>query len=113
MPAAGQQAPYPPRFATANAYLVADLARVPAGGAILVLGRIAHEATLQAQGVKRSALAFAHGARHALPRGIVLFDSYHCSRYNTNTGRLTSAMFHAVFDAICVHLGREGARQAA
>jgi uracil-DNA glycosylase len=44
---------------------------------------------------------------HALPNGVALFDSYHCSRYNTNTGRLTAAMFRAVFDAIAAHLGRE------
>ena len=69
------------------------------GGAILALGRIAHDATLSALGIKRSALAFAHGARHELPRDIALFDSYHCSRYNTNTRRLTEAMFDAVFAA--------------
>ena len=96
-----------------NDYLSADLARVPDGGAILALGRIAHDATLQALGMKVSALAFAHGARHPLPRGRMLFDSYHCSRYNTNTGRLTPAMFHAVFDAIASHLRREGSRRAA
>jgi uracil-DNA glycosylase family 4 len=105
--------PAPAEIRACNGYLAADLAHVPAGGAILALGRIAHDATLSALGMKRSALAFAHGARHALPRNVVLFDSYHCSRYNTNTGRLTPAMFHAVFDAICAHLGREGARRAA
>ena len=47
----------------------------------------------------QSTIAFAHGARHVLPRGVALFDSYHCSRYNTNTGRLTAAMFRSVFDA--------------
>ena len=63
---------------------------MPAGGAILALGRIAHDATLRgARRSSASALAFAHGARHALARGVALFDSYHCSRYNTNTRRLT------------------------
>jgi len=105
--------PLPAEIRACNGFLVADLATVPRGGAILALGRIAHDATLSALGVKRSALPFAHGARHPLPRDVVLFDSYHCSRYNTNTGRLTAAMFHAVFDAVCAHLGREGARRAA
>ena len=105
--------PAPAEVRACNGYLAADLAQVPAGGAILALGRIAHDATLSALGMKRSALPFAHGARHPLPRDVVLFDSYHCSRYNTNTGRLTAAMFHAVFDAVCAHLGREGARRAA
>ena len=105
--------PAPAEIRNCNSYLAADLARVPAGGAILALGRIAHDATLLALTMKRSANAFAHGARHELPRGIALFDSYHCSRYNTNTGRLTASMFHAVFDAIALHLRREGARRAA
>ena len=104
--------PEPSEIRNCNAYLAPDLARVPEGGAILALGRVAHEATLLALGMKRSAFRFAHGARHELPRRIALFDSYHCSRYNTNTGRLTAAMFHAVFDAIAAHR-REGARRAA
>ncbi len=86
-----------------NAYLAADLARVPAGGAILALGRIAHDATLAALGEKGRGFPFAHGAKHALRRG-TLFDCYHCSRYNTNTRRLTAAMFEAVFSAIALHL---------
>jgi len=97
--------PAPAEIRACNGYLAADLAALPSGGAILALGRIAHDATLRALGVKRSALAFGHGARHALPRAAVLFDSYHCSRYNTNTGRLTTAMFRAVFDGIAAHLG--------
>ena len=79
---------------------------MPAGGAIVALGRIAHDAALRALG--RPTAAFAHGARHPLDRGVALFDSYHCSRYNTNTRRLTPAMFDAVFDAVAVHLGRAG-----
>jgi uracil-DNA glycosylase family 4 len=105
--------PAPAEIRNCNAYLAPDLARVPTGGAVLALGRIAHEATLLALAMKRSSLKFAHGARHELPRGIALFDSYHCSRYNTNTGRLTAPMFHAVFNAIAAHLGRGGARRAA
>ncbi|MGQ0662005.1 MAG: uracil-DNA glycosylase [Pseudomonadota bacterium] len=77
-------------------FLVAEIAAMPRLRAILALGRIAHEAALAALGCARGAHAFAHGAIHALPSGTLLADSYHCSRYNTNTGRLTPAMFEAV-----------------
>jgi uracil-DNA glycosylase len=66
-----------------------------------------------ALGAKRPARPFAHRARHPLPNGVVLFDSYHCSRYNTNTRRLTEPMFREVFDAIAEHLGDSGTRRAA
>ena len=101
-----QNKPTPAEVKTCNTYLAADLAHVPAGGAILALGRIAHDATLKALGRTPSALAFGHGQRHLLDRGIALFDSYHCSRYNTNTRRLTPAMFHSVFDAVRAHLAQ-------
>lgn len=64
--------------------------------AYLALGRIAHDSLLTALGEKKSAHPFAHGAQHRLSRGPALFDSYHCSRYNTNTGVLTTAMFEDV-----------------
>jgi len=83
-----------------NAYLEAELAVLPPSSAILALGAIAHQAVLMALGLRRSGYVFAHGARHALPSGHALFDSYHCSRYNTQTKRLTPAMFHDVFEAI-------------
>ena len=70
---------------------------MPRLAAILALGRIAHDSTLAALGVRKSAFPFAHGARHDVRAGLPLFDSFHCSRYNTNTGRLTPAMFRAVF----------------
>jgi uracil-DNA glycosylase family 4 len=105
--------PGPSEVRECNAYLAADLATLPGGGALLALGRIGHEAALRALGLAQRSFPFAHGAHHALPRGVVLFDSYHCSRYNTNTGRLTPAMFRAVFDAIAAHLGTPKARQAA
>jgi len=107
-----QNKPVPAEIRACNSYLSADLCALPDGGAILALGRIAHDATLRALGMAASSLAFAHGARHALPRGVALFDSYHCSRYNTNTRRLTPEMFRSVFDNIATHLGREGARAA-
>ncbi len=62
----------------------------------LALGRIAHDSFLSAVGTRRASFPFAHGARHTLPDGPVLYDSFHCSRYNTNTGRLTTAMFEDV-----------------
>ena len=104
--------PTPDEVRTCNGYLAADVAQVPAGGAILALGRIAHEATLRALALKPSAFAFAHGTRHALEHDRLLVDSYHCSRYNTNTRRLTQAMFRAAFDAVTAHLSRppRGAR---
>lgn len=73
--------------------------------AVVALGRVAHETVLSATGVARGAAPFSHGGEHALPGDIRLFDSYHCSRYNTNTGRLTEAMFHAVFDRVVEHIG--------
>ena len=79
-----------------NPYLAADLAQ-PGMRAVLALGLIAHAATLTALGLRKSHCKFVHGAEHALPNGITLIDSYHCSRYNTNTRRLTPEMFEAVF----------------
>jgi len=79
-----------------NAYLKAELATVGEGGVVLALGAIAHRAVLKALGMKQSANGFGHGAEHDLPGGRTLLDSYHCSRYNTQTRRLTDEMFHAV-----------------
>ncbi|PKO72336.1 MAG: SPO1 DNA polymerase, partial [Betaproteobacteria bacterium HGW-Betaproteobacteria-14] len=78
---------------TCNRYLANELAAAPELRVILALGLVAHKAVLLALGLKQSALPFAHGARHALPAGRLLIDSYHCSRYNTQTRRLTSADF--------------------
>ena len=88
--------PLPLEVQTCNVYLQAEVARVPAGGIILALGKIAHDAVLLALDRARSKHGFAHGALHELPDGRRLLDSYHCSRYNTQTGRLTSAMFRTV-----------------
>jgi uracil-DNA glycosylase family 4 len=98
--------PLPGEVRNCNDYLTADLSRLPPGGAVLALGRIAHDASLLALGLRRNHFTFTHCARHSLPNGMALFDSYHCSRYNTNTGRLTTSMFRAVFDAIADHFGR-------
>jgi uracil-DNA glycosylase len=99
--------PTPAEIRMCNDYLAADLAGLPPGGAILALGRIAHEAALRALAQLPSAFAFAHGAAHALPGDRMLVDSYHCSRYNTNTRRLTPAMFNAAFDTVAAHLARD------
>lgn len=83
-----------------NGYLKAELAAMPCGTVVLALGNVAHMAVLRALGLKARDHAFGHAARHALPGGVALYDSYHCSRYNTQTRRLTEAMFHAVFASI-------------
>lgn len=87
-----------------NAYLVAELSSLPAGAAMLALGQIAHGAVLTAFALRAADHPFAHAARHELPGGRRLFDSYHCSRYNTQTKRLTPAMFRAVFADISAYL---------
>ena len=90
--------PEPAEIATCRQFLVQRIAVSPDLRAILVLGRIAHDTALRALGLRIAAFPFAHGAVHALPGGrVVLFDSYHCSRYNTNTGMLTAEMFEMVF----------------
>ncbi len=83
-----------------NAYLKEELAALPDGTALLALGLVAHKAVLMALGLKLSAYPFAHDAAHVLPNGRRLHDSYHCSRYNTQTRRLTAEMFRAVFQRI-------------
>jgi len=92
--------PLPEEVRRCNGYLAAEIRALPEGAAILALGLIAHQAVLMALDLKRSAHFFAHGARHALPGGPTLYDSYHCSRYNTQTRRLTPQMFRSVVDAI-------------
>ncbi|MHA1158157.1 MAG: uracil-DNA glycosylase, partial [Alphaproteobacteria bacterium] len=72
--------------------------------AVLVLGRIAHDSLVATLGQPRRTMPFGHGAVHETPSGLRVFDSYHCSRYNTNTGVLTPAMFNAVFAALRAHV---------
>lgn len=95
-----QNKPEPAEIRQCNGYLAQELAALPQGAAVLALGTIAHEAVLRACGLKVKEFKFAHNARHALANGLRLYDSYHCSRYNTQTKRLTEAMFHQVFEAI-------------
>ncbi len=98
--------PMPDEVRRCNTYLAAEIDAMPDGGVILALGTIAHDAVLMALGIKRSACRFRHGAHHALPRDRVLYDSYHCSRYNTQTRRLTPEMFRGVLAAIRESLRR-------
>jgi uracil-DNA glycosylase family 4 len=97
--------PLPEEIRNCNAYLAAELGSLPDRAAVLALGRIAHDATLRALGLAAREYPFSHGRHHALVRGVHLFDSYHCSRYNTNTRRLTTEMFESVFGSIVLHLG--------
>lgn len=92
--------PTPAEIANCRRFLTARIASLPRLRAILALGRIGHDSTLAALQTRRTAYPFSHGARHAFDGGLVLYDSFHCSRYNTNTGRLTTDMFRAVFSAI-------------
>ena len=78
---------------------------MPRIAAILALGQLAHNEVLSTLESRRAAHPFKHGALHTLPKDLVLADSYHCSRYNTNTGVLTAAMFESVFAAIRAKLG--------
>jgi uracil-DNA glycosylase len=90
--------PLPAEIRQCNRYLQAELAGVERGAVLLALGRIAHEAVLRALDLKPAAYTFRHGAEHGLPSGHRLLDSYHCSRYNTQTKRLTTAMFEQVVE---------------
>jgi len=92
--------PQPGEVRACNRHLAEEIAALPAHAAILALGRVAHGAVLAACGVKAAAFPFAHGARALLPDGRRLYSSYHCSRYNTQTRRLTTDMFEAVFEKI-------------
>lgn len=80
-----------------NQYLRNELATVTAGSVILALGAVAHRAVVRALQLSQTEYAFAHGKHHRLPDHRHLLDSYHCSRYNTQTGRLTPRMFRRVF----------------
>src|SRR6516165_4571132 len=100
--------PTPAEIATCRRYLVPAISALPRVKVMLALGRIAHDSALRALNLRPAKFPFAHGARHPLTPAISLFDSYHCSRYNTNTGVLTDAMFLQVFASIRAELDRSG-----
>jgi uracil-DNA glycosylase family 4 len=88
--------PTPAEIATCNDFLRTELDALDAGTVLLALGAIAHAAVLRARGLRIAGYRFGHAAEHRLPDGRPLIDSYHCSRYNTQTRRLTPEMFRAV-----------------
>jgi uracil-DNA glycosylase family 4 len=92
-----QNKPTPQEIATCRPFYEAALAQLPTVRVVVALGRIAHGSAVRTSGGKLSAYPFGHLAEHRLPDGRILIDSYHCSRYNQNTGRLTREMFEAVF----------------
>ena len=99
-----QNKPLPSEIRTCNSFLTAQIGASPKLKAIVALGRVAHDATLSALARRKAAFPFAHGAEHDLD-GLRFFDSYHCSRYNTNTGVLTRQMFESVFARVRAYLG--------
>lgn len=92
-----QNKPVADEINNCNPYLAQELDLVPDGGVVLALGQIAHKAVVRACGKRQKEYPFGHGLQAELDRGIRLVDSYHCSRYNTQTRRLTAAMFDSVF----------------
>jgi uracil-DNA glycosylase family 4 len=108
-----QNKPTPEEIATCRRYLVPAISGLPRLKVMVALGRIAHESTLRALKLTLSKFPFAHGARHPVTLGVSLFDSYHCSRYNTNTGVLTEAMFRQVFASVRAELERTDAQAPA
>ncbi len=100
-----QNKPTPKEIATCRRYLASALAALENLRVIVALGRIAHESVVRAMGLRPAQFPFSHGAVHARPDNApTLIDSYHCSRYNTNTGVLTAAMFREVFASARQHL---------
>jgi uracil-DNA glycosylase family 4 len=99
-----QNAPTPAEVRDCNRHLATELRALTSVRAILALGAVAHRAALTALGERPAAIVFAHGARHELAGGRVLHDSYHCSRYNTQTRRLTPEAFAGVFARIRAEL---------
>jgi uracil-DNA glycosylase len=99
-----QNKPLPAEINTCRQFLSTTIATMPRLRAIVALGRIAHESTVKALGLRNAAVPFAHGAAHKAG-AIGLYDSYHCSRYNTNTGVLTPKMFREVFARVRADLG--------
>lgn len=100
-----QNKPTPAEIRNCRVFLKASIAEMPSLRCIFALGRIAHESTLASLGLRASAFKFAHGARHILRDGLTLVDSYHCSRYNTNTGVLTADMFRQALECARAEAG--------
>lgn len=101
--------PTPTETTTCNRFLTFELQHMPKLQVAIALGVLAHTAVLKACGIRQSHVRFRHGAVHELPDGLVLCDSYHVSRYNTNTGRLTDEMFQDVVRAALQRASTEAA----
>ncbi len=101
-----QNKPTPEEIANCQPFFLARLEALPKLKCMLALGRIAHDQTLAALGLRKADFPFAHGRRHEVKPGLVMFDSFHCSRYNTNTKRLTTKMFEDVFASVREELKR-------
>ena len=99
-----QNKPLPIEIRTCRQFLNATLAEMPRLRAIVALGRVAHDSTVKALDLRAAAAPFSHGAVHEVG-AVKFYDSYHCSRYNTNTGVLTPAMFESVFAKVRADLG--------
>lgn len=97
--------PTPAEIRGCNPFLAAELSAMPCLRAVLALGVVAHAALLRAKGIPPSRFRFAHGAIHALPNGLLLANSYHVSRYNTSTRRLTVGMFESAVEALLRRIG--------
>jgi len=97
--------PEPSEIKSCRPFLIEEMASLGSLKVILALGTLAHTQVLATLGLRQAAYKFGHQAQHVLPGGLVLADSYHCSRYNTNTGRLTTGMFEAVFRGLLPVLG--------
>lgn len=96
--------PMPAEIHACRPFLTTELAALPNLRVVIALGQIAHQSAVKALGGKLPKARFAHGAEHRMPSGVTLIDSYHCSRYNQNTGRLTQGMFETVFErALFIH----------
>lgn len=96
--------PLPAEFAACRPFLAAEIAAMPNLRGLFCLGRESHEQVMSTLGLRKASHPFGHGRLHALPGGVALVDSYHCSRYNTNTGRLTETMFHQALEVLLAAL---------
>ncbi|PTQ12914.1 uracil-DNA glycosylase [Sphingomonas oleivorans] len=114
-----QNKPTPEEIRTCRAFLEPPLMALPNLKLVVALGQIAHQSAVKALGGKLPKAPFGHLAEHVLPSGLTILDSYHCSRYNQNTGRLTAEMFEAVFEramhfrpltaaSVCIESSRSG-----
>jgi uracil-DNA glycosylase family 4 len=102
-----QNKPTPDEIKRCRRFLIGRMQALPNLSTLLAIGRIAHDSILDAFALKKRDFSFVHGARHALPNGLTLFDTYHCSRQNTNTGRLTTAMFEQVVGKAAASLAHQ------